>query len=45
VVLLTGSGARFFVRQISEQSLRNLAVISHSEIPAGIRVVSLGMVQ
>ncbi len=45
VVLLTGSGARFFVRQIAEPSLRNLAVISHSEIPAGIRVVSLGLVQ
>ncbi len=45
VVLLTGAGARFFVRQIAESSLRNLAVISHSEIPAGVRVISLGFVK
>ena len=45
VVLLVGSGSRFFVRQIAESSLRNLAVISHSEVPAGVKIVSLGVVQ
>jgi flagellar biosynthesis protein FlhA len=43
MVLLTGAGARSFVRQIVESTLRNLAVISHSEIPSGVRVVSLGL--
>ena len=43
-VLLSGAASRYFVRQITEGTLRNLHVISHSEIPAGVRVVSLGMV-
>jgi flagellar biosynthesis protein FlhA len=45
VVVLTSSGARFFVRQIAESSLQNLVVISHSEIPPGTKLVSLGLVQ
>ncbi len=45
VVLLTGSGSRFFVRQISESALRNLVVIAHGEVPAGVKIVSLGVVQ
>lgn len=45
VVLLTGSGSRFFLRQIAESSVRNLAVVSHSEVPAGVKVLSLGVVQ
>lgn len=45
VVVLTSSGARYFVRQIAESSLRNLVVISHGEIPAGVKVVSLGIIQ
>ncbi len=45
VVLLTSSGARFFVRQIAESSLPNLMVISHNEIPPGVKVVSLGLAQ
>ncbi len=43
-VLLVGAGVRFFVKQMTEATLRNLQVISHSEIPAGVRVVSLGMI-
>jgi flagellar biosynthesis protein FlhA len=43
-VLLAGAGSRYFVRQVTEGTLRNLQVISHSEIPAGVRVVSLGMI-
>ncbi len=45
VVLLAGSGSRFFVRQIAEPSLPNLVVIAHGEIPGGVKVVSLGVVQ
>jgi flagellar biosynthesis protein FlhA len=44
MVLLASSGSRFFVRQIAEGSMPNLTVLSHAEIPAGVRVVSLGVV-
>jgi flagellar biosynthesis protein FlhA len=43
-VLLTTSGARFFVRQITESIAPNLTVLSHNEIPPGNRIVSLGAV-
>jgi len=43
-VLLTSSGARFFVRQITESIIPNLTVLSHNEIPPGNRIVSLGAV-
>jgi flagellar biosynthesis protein FlhA len=45
VALVTTSTARFFLRQILESTLPNIAVLSHSEIPAGTRVVSLGLIQ
>jgi flagellar biosynthesis protein FlhA len=41
-VLVTGSAARFFVRQIVESITPNLSVVSHNEIPPGNKVVSLG---
>jgi flagellar biosynthesis protein FlhA len=44
VVLLTSSGSRFFVRQITESVAPNLTVLSHNEIPPEARVVSLGSV-
>ena len=44
VVLLTTSGARFFVRQLTEPIAPNVTVLSHSEVPPGHRIVSLGMV-
>jgi len=44
VVLLTSSGSRFFVRQITESVAPNLTVLSHNEIPPEARVVSLGTV-
>jgi len=44
VVLLTSSGARFFVRQITESIAPNLTVLSHNEVPPGSRIVSLGSV-
>ena len=43
-VLLTSSGSRFFVRQITESIAPNLTVLSHNEIPPGNRIVSLGAV-
>jgi len=43
VVTLTGSGTRFFLRQLTESALPNLTVLSHSEIPPGIKVVSQGV--
>jgi flagellar biosynthesis protein FlhA len=45
VVALTSSSARFFLRQITEGAVPNLAILSHNEIPAGVRVVSLGVIQ
>ncbi len=45
VVFLTSSGARFFLRQITETSTPNLTLISHSEIPGGVKVLSLGSVK
>jgi flagellar biosynthesis protein FlhA len=44
VVLITGSGPRFFIRQILETSLPNLFVLSHNEIPSEMKVVSLGVI-
>jgi len=44
VVLLTSSGSRFFVRQITESIIPNLTVLSHNEIPPGNRIISLGPV-
>jgi flagellar biosynthesis protein FlhA len=44
VILLTTSGARSFVRQITESIAPNLTVLSHNEVPPGNRIVSLGAV-
>ena len=45
VVLLCGAAIRAFLRQIVESSFPNVSVLSHSEIPPGLRVVSLGVVR
>ncbi|MEO7142159.1 MAG: flagellar biosynthesis protein FlhA [Bryobacteraceae bacterium] len=45
VAAVTSSGARFFLRQIVEGSALNLSLLSHSEIPAGVKVISLGLIQ
>jgi flagellar biosynthesis protein FlhA len=42
VVAITSSGARYFLRQIAEPSLPNLFFLAHNEVPAGLRVQSLG---
>jgi flagellar biosynthesis protein FlhA len=45
VVVITSSGARFFLRQIGEASMPNLIFLSHNEVPPGLRVQSLGTIQ
>ncbi len=44
VVAVVSSGARCFLRQLVEPSLPNLYFLSHNEIPAGVKVVSLGVI-
>jgi flagellar biosynthesis protein FlhA len=44
-VVLSSSGSRHFLRQMLEGTLPNLTVLAHNEIPAGIRVVSMGIVE
>jgi len=43
VVVITSAAARYFLRQMVEASLPNLFVLSHNEVPPGVRVVSLGV--
>jgi flagellar biosynthesis protein FlhA len=45
VAAVTSSGARYFLRQIVEPSMPNLMFLAHNEIPAGLRVQSLGNLQ
>ena len=44
-VLLTSSPLRYFIRQLLEPSLRNLSVLAHAEVPPGVKVLSMGVVQ
>jgi flagellar biosynthesis protein FlhA len=44
VVAITSSGARYFLRQIVEPVLPNLFFLAHNEIPAGLRVQSMGTI-
>ena len=44
-VMVTGSGARYFVRQLVENSMPNLFVLSHNEVPPELKVLSLGIVK
>lgn len=43
-VVLSSTGARHFLRQLIEAQHPNVSVISHAEVPAGIRVISLGVI-
>jgi flagellar biosynthesis protein FlhA len=45
VVAVTSSGARYFLRQITEPNLPNLVFLAHNEIPPGLRVQPLGNIQ
>jgi flagellar biosynthesis protein FlhA len=44
-VVITSSSCRYFLRQALESSIPNLFFLAHSEIPAGIKVISLGVIQ
>lgn len=44
-VLLTSSPLRYFVRQLLEASPRSLLVLAHAEVPPGVKVLSMGVVQ
>jgi len=44
VVVLANSAARFFLRQVVETTMPGLFVLSHSEIPPGVKVVSQGVI-
>jgi flagellar biosynthesis protein FlhA len=45
MVALAGAGSRYFLRQIIESTTPNLMILSHSEIPPGVKVLSLGVIQ
>jgi flagellar biosynthesis protein FlhA len=45
MAVVTSSSARFYLRQMIEAQIPNLAVLSHNEIPSGVKVVSLGLIQ
>jgi flagellar biosynthesis protein FlhA len=45
VAVITSSSCRYFLRQAVESSTPNLFFLAHSEIPAGVKVISLGVIQ
>jgi flagellar biosynthesis protein FlhA len=45
VVMLSGAATRYFLRQIVENAVPNLYVLSHNEIPPELTVNSLGVVR
>ncbi len=44
-VILTGSGARHFLRQMIESQAPQVALLSHGEVPSSTRVVSFGVLK
>jgi flagellar biosynthesis protein FlhA len=44
-VVVTSTGARYFLKQITEPSIRNLIFVSHNEIPSDIKIISLGVIE
>ena len=45
VAVLASSGARYFLRQITESSLASVFALSHNEVPPGTKVLSLGVIE
>jgi len=45
MAVVTSSSARYYLRQMIEGQIPNLAVLSHNEIPPGVKVVSMGLIQ
>jgi flagellar biosynthesis protein FlhA len=44
VLAITTTGARYFLRQMTEGSAPNLFFLAHNEVPTGMRVQSLGTI-
>jgi flagellar biosynthesis protein FlhA len=44
LAVVASTGARYFLRQLLEPSFKNVFVLSHSEIPPGTKVTSLGLI-
>jgi len=45
VVAITSTGARYFLRQLTEASAPNLFFLAHNEVPPGMRVQSMGTIE
>ena len=45
VVAITSTGARYFLRQLTEAAAPNLFFLAHNEVPPGMRVQSLGTIE
>jgi len=43
-VILSSPNVRMYLRQLLERYLPNVAILSHSEVPPNIKVISVGMV-
>jgi flagellar biosynthesis protein FlhA len=44
VLIVTSSGARYFLRQLVESQMPNVCPISHNEVPSGVKILSLGTI-
>jgi flagellar biosynthesis protein FlhA len=45
VVIIASTAARFFLQQMVEATIPNVYFLSHSEVPPGTKVLSLGVIQ
>jgi flagellar biosynthesis protein FlhA len=45
VAVITSSACRYFLRQAAESTIPNLFFLAHGEVPAGIKVISQGVIQ
>ncbi|MFB3826446.1 MAG: flagellar biosynthesis protein FlhA [Bryobacteraceae bacterium] len=45
VAVVASSGSRYFLRQLTETAAPNVFFISHGEVPAGVKAISLGVIQ
>jgi flagellar biosynthesis protein FlhA len=44
VLIVTSSAVRYFLRQIVEAQMPNVFPVSHNEVPAGVKILSLGTI-
>jgi flagellar biosynthesis protein FlhA len=45
MAVVTSTSARFYLRQMIEGQIPNLSILSHNEVPPGVKVVSMGLIQ